>query len=282
MKDVGMSAHGHTIAVFGAEGMAGTAIVSHLNKSNAVLVLPRSAFEIGTDRLDELDLGDCKYVVNAAGMINRPMREAFPASVFEAVNARFPLELSKKCQREDRRLIHISTDCVFAGHTGCYVETSLTDGTGLYSETKQAGEPESALVLRMSMVGPETRNFYSLLCWFLAQPNRCKGYTDHIWNGLTTPTVGAAIERIILDDLYVEGVRHVFSQDVSKNELLAWFRDAYALKTEIEPVRSGTPRDMRLRTAYPDFLSALSLPLLKEQVAGLPALSTPQGHWKDW
>lgn len=276
-----MSAHGHTIAVFGAEGMAGTAIVSHLSASHAVLAVPRSVFEIGTDRLEDLNLGDCQYVINAAGMINRPSREALPASVFEAVNSRFPLELADKCQRENRRLIHISTDCVFAGRSGCYVETSPTDGTGLYSQTKQAGEPEGALVLRMSMVGPEKRNFYSLLCWFLAQPGRCKGYTDHLWNGLTTPAVATAIERIILDDLYAEGVRHVFSQDVSKLELLEWFRDAFGRNTEIEEVRSGAPRDMRLRTEYPDFLAALSLPPLKEQVARLPEFSTPAGHWKE-
>lgn len=260
--------------------MAGTAVSYHLARTGlAVQNIPRAAFEIGRDRVDSLDLSACDYVINAAGMINRPEREASSEAAFRAVNSTFPQDLALHCQKTHTRLIHISTDCVFDGTDGPYDEACATTGSGIYSQSKQAGEPEQALVLRMSMVGPELRNHYSLLCWFLAQSERCNGFTDHHWNGLTTMAVGRMMARIIERDLYVSGVRHVLTQDISKLGLLEAFRDAFGSTIEITPTVSGKSRDMRLRTRHPEFLAALDLPTLAEQIAQLPSYSSALGHW---
>jgi dTDP-4-dehydrorhamnose reductase len=58
-----------------------------------------------------------------------------------AVNARGPEYLAKACQNIDAALIHISTDYVFSGDkTEPYAETDTTGPTGVYGQSKLAGE----------------------------------------------------------------------------------------------------------------------------------------------
>ena len=272
------------VAIFGSEGMVGTAVSHHLaDVGMDVKNLPRSVYEIGRDHVDSLDLTNFDFVINAAGMINRPAREALSEAAFIQVNTTFPHDLARHCSKAKARLIHISTDCVFDGADGAYDEASPTNGMGIYSQTKQAGEPNEAneaMVLRMSMVGPERKNYYSLLCWFLAQDQSCNGFTDHLWNGLTTMAVARMMARIIDADLYVTGTRHVLTQDISKYNLLLAFRDVFSHSIDISLTVSAKPRDMRLRTQYPDFLASLNLPPLAEQIAELSTYSDARGHWK--
>lgn len=260
--------------------MAGTAIsVLLASVGYSIVNIPRSVFEIGKDNIADLNLSGADYVINAAGMINRPVRERLPDTVFETVNAQFPHDLAKVCKTAGSRLIHISTDCVFDGQTGHYFEDSPTTGTGIYSTSKRAGEPRDALVLRLSMVGPERRNFYSLLCWFLAQKGECNGYLDHHWNGLTTPQLAHILDNIMRHDLFEIGVRHIFSDDITKCGLIELFQNTFDHQIVIHPVQSGLRRDMRLRTHYPDFLASLDIQPLQRQVFKLRDYSDARGRW---
>ena len=95
-------------------------------------------------------------VVNCIGLVKqRP--EAGDAAALVRANALFPHELAAACAERGARLVHISTDCVFAGDRGGYAEDDRPDPADLYGRSKLAGEPEGegVLTLRTSMLGRE-------------------------------------------------------------------------------------------------------------------------------
>ena len=95
-------------------------------------------------------------VVNCVGVIKqRPdVQDAVPTVT---LNALFPHLLADACAQVGGRLVHVSTDCVFSGRRGGYVEDDLPDPPDLYGRSKLLGEATgvAALTLRTSIVGHE-------------------------------------------------------------------------------------------------------------------------------
>src|SRR5262245_26452157 len=60
-------------------------------------------------------------VVNCVGVIKQLPAAKAPIPSLE-INALFPHRLAELCQANRARLIHMSTDCVFSGRKGGYVE----------------------------------------------------------------------------------------------------------------------------------------------------------------
>jgi dTDP-4-dehydrorhamnose reductase len=176
---------------------------------------------------------DC--VVNAAGMINRRLAEGANEADAWLVNGLFPRLLADHCEARGVRAIHVSTDCVFDGTAGPYVETDPPTATDLYGRSKAWGEPRNCLVIRTSIFGPELRNFYLLLSWFLAQSDECRGFTNHLWNGMTTLQLARCIETILEKGLHENRVQHLFSETPPSTICLRHgqaFRACYAVPHE--------------------------------------------------
>lgn len=259
--------------------MLGTAMVHVLTQAgHQVRAVDRSQFDAARDAVRQLNLTGVDYVVNALGLINR--RTTAEAENFYLVNSVFPRVLADACAAQDVRLIHISTDCVFDGHAGPYNEESETTASDLYGRSKALGEPANALVIRTSIIGPEQQHLYSLLTWFLAQRGSCRGYTNQHWNGLSTLQLSRVIDQIMQVNLHLHGVRHVFSNDVSKYELLVLMREAYQRDIVITPYEDALAKDNRLRTVHPEFMARLVIPDLRAQLAELPSMSDGQGRWR--
>jgi dTDP-4-dehydrorhamnose reductase len=105
-------------------------------------------------------------VINAAAWTAVDAAEAEPEAAARA-NAAGPGTMARICDETGSRLLHLSTDYVYDGLKGApYVETDLPRPTGVYGQTKLAGERAvldalpGAVVLRTSWVYAETgRNF---------------------------------------------------------------------------------------------------------------------------
>lgn len=263
------------LLLIGSGGMLGTALNHALSQRHMVSTLDRSQFDIAKGRWDKLSVAGFDYVINAAGLINRRQDDA---AHFYTVNAIFPHVLSTLCAHSGARLIHFSTDCVFDGVRAPFSEDSPRDATDLYGTSKMLGEPNLALVIRTSIIGPEARNFYNLLCWALSQ-NHINGFTNHMWNGVTTLEIARLVERIISESLYVEGVRHIFSDDCSKYELIKMICDRFRHNACVSPARAPAPRDTRLRTKYPDFARSLGVQTMERQLTDLLAVTGRDGRW---
>jgi dTDP-4-dehydrorhamnose reductase len=197
------------------------------------------------------------------------------------VNAEFPHELARLCADAGVKLVHLSSDGVFSGRGGPYDESSTPDPDDEYGAQKLAGEPSFGLVLRTSIIGPERRGFEALLCWLLAQQGTVSGYSDQLWNGVTSVALAHAIADVVARGPLPNGVRHVFADDVTKQELLIRIARAFGREMIIQPARAPVARDRRLRTRYPQFLSACRLLPLDEQLAELPSLTDERGRWRE-
>ena len=260
------------VLVFGGSGLAGSAIVAALGPK--AVAPTRQEFDIGAaDPADAL-FQDIGCVVYAAADKSGDSAAAW------RINAEFPRRLGEACGRLAVPLIHISTDGVFDGRRGTYTEDDPPDAADPYGRQKADGEPPQALVLRTSVIGPECRGFSSLLCWFLGQEARCPGFTNHLWNGVSSLELGRIVARLADGGLVSPGVRHVFADDVSKYELLVMLGRAFATDIEVEPSAETTPCDRRLRTRHPGFLADLAIPPLERQIAALPAVCDGRGRWQ--
>ena len=126
------------------------------------------------------------------------------------------------------RVVQISTDCVFDGRRGRYVESDAPSPIDSYGRTKLAGELSApALTIRTSMVGRELRSSFGLTEWFLSQRERVKGFRRAIFSGLTTRELSHVISDIIVPRHELTGIYHVAGPAIDKYALLHLFRRAF-------------------------------------------------------
>ncbi len=176
-------------------------------------------------------------VVNCIGIVKQSS-EAKESLISIKVNALFPHCLAQLCKAADSRLIHMSTDCVFSGSKGNYVETDKTDAEDLYGRTKALGEVnyDKCLTLRTSIIGPELETSHGLLEWFIGQEGKTiRGFRGAIFSGFTTYTLGEIIANIIRNQTDLQGIWHVASKPINKFDLLTIVKQVYGLNIEIEP-----------------------------------------------
>ena len=206
--------------------------------------------EDGLDGLYEIveRYGTFDYFINCIGMLNSKIDEKDSKSVRRAilVNAIFPHELATLAQETAARVIHISTDGVFARNAGVCLEDSPLNCDDVYGKTKSLGEviAPGFLNLRCSIIGPSAIKKQGLLEWFRNQPPGAEvhGYTDHIWNGVTTLQFAKLCRELILQDFFDvvhdEAPVHHFcpNQMVSKYELLQLFKAAFRPDITVKPV----------------------------------------------
>lgn len=269
------------VLVLGARGLLGSACTLALRRDGfEVSATDRDDFDPLKDRLDRLDWARYGYVINAIGLVNRRLKSAGEAE-FAEINARFPHRLSAVCREAGAKLVHISTDCVFDGERGLYLESDAPNAEDLYGRSKRDGEPGDAMVVRTSIIGPERRNFYSLLCWFLSSTDPCEGYLNHLWNGVTAFELARVLGRLMRGDAWRPGLLHLYGEDVTKDALLRIIAGAYRHPRPIAAREVPDGRDMRLRTRHADLLAYLDVRPLARQVADIAAVSDARGHWLD-
>ncbi len=211
------------------------------------------------------DVGEVDALINCAG-ITIPHSLKDTTNTF-FINSALPHLLSSVFKE---KMIHPSTDCVFNGLEGFpYSENSSPSPTDLYGLSKWLGEPRDCLTFRTSLIGPEITGFFGLLEWFRKQSGQTiKGFRQHFWSGVTTKEFGKICGEIIENrEKYPKsGLFHIFSNSISKYEMLLKFQEKYNINCEIIPDDlKGINRT--LTTVHP-FCSQLQVPtfdgMLKE------------------
>jgi len=127
-----------------------------------------------------------------------------------------------------KRVIHISTDCVFSGYDGGgYNEDSFRSADTLYGRSKALGElnDDRNLTIRTSIVGPDiNENGVGLFNWFMKQNGEISGYTHAIWGGVTTIVLAMAIHAAL--EQRTTGLYHLTNgKGINKFELLKLFNN---------------------------------------------------------
>lgn len=151
--------NGRTVAVVGATGQLGRALVDTLSASGIWQVTPLSHADI--------EIADPESVAQVltpapAFLINTAYWATEDLSTALRVNAMGARVLAEHCARSGASLVHISTDYVFSGETSApYKETDCPDPRSVYGISKLTGEQliratgaRSLIVRVSSLYGP--------------------------------------------------------------------------------------------------------------------------------
>lgn len=175
-------------------------------------------------------------VINCIGLVKQ-LSEANDPLAAIPINSLLPHRLARLCDVAGARLIHMSTDCVFAGTRGMYGEQDLPDAQDLYGQSKYLGEVDCphAVTLRTSIIGHELGSAHGLVGWFLAQQGPVKGFTRAIFSGLPTMELARVMRDFVIPNAALRGVFHVSADSISKFELLELVARAYGKSITITP-----------------------------------------------
>jgi dTDP-4-dehydrorhamnose reductase len=179
-------------------------------------------------------------VVNCVGLTKHRV-EANDLTQNLELNATLPHRLTRICEVAGARLIHVSTDCVFLGSKGDYVEADVPDAQDFYGRSKSFGEVISAphaITLRTSTIGHELHTSYGLLEWFLSQKGQCNGFSRAIFSGLPTVVFAQVVRDIVLPRPNLHGLYHLSSNAINKFDLLKLIAKIYSKSINIVPDES--------------------------------------------
>lgn len=175
-------------------------------------------------------------VINCIGLVKQ-LAAANDPLVTLPINSLLPHRLARLAAMVDARLIHVSTDCVFTGSRGNYLESDAPDAQDLYGRSKLLGEVDypNAVTLRTSIIGTELNSAHGLVGWFLAQSGTVKGYSKAVFSGLPTVELAAVIRDVVLPRPDLHGVWHVSSEPIAKYDLLSLVAAEYGKDITIQP-----------------------------------------------
>lgn len=228
------------IYIFGSTGMLGYYVLNVLNKYYNTQTFNRSDFDILNDDWSKLyeiikNVKKSDIIINCAGAIPQKI-ELNNYKAYIRINTLFPHKLQEISNTYKCKLIHITTDCVFDGKKGSsYNENDVHTETNIYGSSKSLGEPENATVIRTSIIGEEPYNKKGLLEWVKSNKNKTiKGFSNHLWNGITCLQLAFIIYNIIENNNFWTGVKHIYSPNiVSKYDLCEYINKCYDLNINI-------------------------------------------------
>ena len=264
------------IHVLGCGGMLGTYVSKYFKQCDYnVEDYDRSrcnVYSFNPDAFAEtLDATD--VVVNCVGLL-KPNIKTLDHAI--DVNLNFPLQLDSICEMVGCKLVNFSSDCVYSGNSGNYVETDKCDADDWYGLTKRH-ECIKSTVMRVSFIGEERYHKIGLLEFALKNADKTvTGYTNCLWNGLSGLEIAKLIERMVRNDgiTFWSGIRHVHSPvAVSKYTILKLIDEVYSLNLTVLPVEakdiSGSAvngvLDRTLSTIYNNIKTPSLLEMIREQ-----------------
>lgn len=161
-----------------------------------------------------------EVVVNCVGLADVDRSEREP-ELAARLNHDVVENLVAAQQRTRFRLVQISTDYVFDGVKGHYVETDMVHPINEYGRTKLAGEQSAsrcpaALIVRISSpfgrgFGARKPQFFRYVADTLRAGRPVRALTDQTVTATYLPDLAAAITTLL--DREVEGIVHVSSEE---------------------------------------------------------------------
>jgi dTDP-4-dehydrorhamnose reductase len=192
-------------------------------------------------------------IVNCIGVLIKGSNTNPANAIY--INSFLPHYLASLANNCNAKLIHVSTDCVFSGTKGGYVESDFKDALDVYGKSKGLGEldDENHLTIRTSIIGPEIKkNGEGLLHWFLNQKGAINGFTKAFWGGVTTLELSKVILETINQDL--KGLINLTNgQAIAKFDMLQLFKSIFNRDNlQVNPVE-GKAVDKSLQSDRNDF-----------------------------
>ena len=235
------------ILLLGSEGMLGSELFSMLKSDHEVVGKDIQDFDIAS-------ADDCRrlvaeirpdVVINAVAYTDVDGCEANRDKCF-AVNAEGVKNLALACQEGDIKIVHFSTDYVFAGDGNTpHREDDECQPLNVYGESKLAGErylrelSRNFLLVRTAwLYGPKGKNFVKTILEKAATAGTLKVVDDQIGSPTYTYDLAEAVKRLVEDG--TGGIFHV-----TNGGNCSWYEFARAIleeaglaNVEVLPIKS--------------------------------------------
>jgi dTDP-4-dehydrorhamnose reductase len=268
MGDTASRTHAEGLVTFvlGHRGMLGALVHRYLRERGHVVLTSEARYSgrPSEELVQEVVNSPAEAIVNCLGAT--PGSGASERDMMVA-NALLPVHLSRFLG--GRLLIHASTDCVFDGRRGWYRADEPPNATDAYGLSKRVGEAcvaaPNVVVMRTSIVGPPAGAGRGLLGWFLRQEGAVDGWTDHLWNGITTLAWAELAARTVEGNGLGAGLHQpTTAREVTKDELLRMFGEVFDHRVDVRPFTTEQACDRTL-------LPTTAMPPLRQQLIELRA-----------
>lgn len=240
------------ILILGIDGMIGHKIAQLLEQENNLFGTTRKTIgpkKLGlktsnlikkdfdkNQSLGFLDNLNPDIIINCIGITTRRINND-NISNLEFINSRLPHYLNEWTEKNDKRLIHFSTDCVYSGKSGMYTESDNPDAIDLYGKSKAIGEINNtkALTIRTSLIGREVYNHTELFEWlYKNKSGKVYGYENVYYSGLTTIRMSKILEKIINYYPDLQGVFNISSKPITKYSLLKLINRHFKFEIQVK------------------------------------------------
>lgn len=197
------------VLVLGHKGMLGHMVVKYLLSKRFTVATTEHRF--GTEEFKNLiEQTSSNVIVNCIGAIPQKTKDF-------SINETLPIWLENNTEI---KIVHPGTDCEMDD-----------DAYGMSKKVASDYIKENGThtkIIKASIIGPELNNHNSLLDWYLHNTSESvTGYSDAMWNGVSTLTWAKYCEKLITDwdNFKVETI--LFSECISKFELLSTVQEVY-------------------------------------------------------
>ncbi|MCL8008114.1 dTDP-4-dehydrorhamnose reductase [Gelidibacter japonicus] len=227
-----------TVLVTGADGQLGQCIqnITHQFPSLDFLFADRNTLDItvANDVLDFFETNAIDWCINCAGYTAVDNAENDQENAYK-VNSIGAKNMAQACQKNDVKMVHISTDFVFDGlKTTPYTELDKTNPVNVYGESKLKGENEikqildKHFIIRTSWLYSEYGNNFMKTMLGLAQDRQELSVVN---DQLGTPTYAGDLAHVVLNIIKLRsqdyGVYHYSNEGIT-----SWFEFAKAIFEE--------------------------------------------------
>jgi len=282
------------ILLVGRNGQLGHELLRTLAPLGEVIALDRAALDLGDESAIRAALRRLRpsLVVNAAAYTAVDQAESQTDLAF-AINARAPAVLAQEAAALGARLIHYSTDYVFAGDKpqGAYAETDPTGPINAYGRSKLAGEQAIAavggehLILRTSWVyGAHGANFVKTVIRLARERETLSIVADQIGAPTSSRLIAEATAVLAMQlasrgDAVPGGIYHLQAAGET-----SWYEFAGHI---VERLRAADAQSVRCREIVPILAAAYPTPARRPANSRLDCARIVLGfglrlpHWRD-
>ena len=189
------------------------------------------------NRINDLN---AQWCVNCIGL--RPSPQTSP-TLLDAVNHRLPAACSQNL-RSNCGFVHASSDAVFSRLSGQCLWNKPPNAEDAYGVSKRLAEKalqrKNDFIIRCSIVGPEQKTQRGLHAWLSAQTGKVPGYTNHLWNGLTTLEWAKCCDSILRGTCKTKQriIQPAFIPAISKSQLLQAMANCWGWNVSVNPVEA--------------------------------------------
>ena len=267
------------VFVIGSTGMLGKYVSTYLKDYYDLVEINRKDIDVSSikeselkSRFINLNINEGDVVINCVGAIKPRVDELGDLNAI-LVNSVFPRILANVCEEFKVKMIHPTTDCVYTGNKGNYSENDIYDVADVYGMSKALGEPKNCTVIRTSIMGEEVNQGRSLIEWVKSEKNKTVfGFTNHFWNGVTCLEFAKICKKMIDNNIFWLGTKHLHSNTLNKKELVELISSSFNLNVNVIEKQTEKSCDRRITSIYND-INQFNIPNLKTQLEELKEFS---------